>query len=397
MPSGPDGGVCAATNLKMQTIAFVLIGGRHQFPHGAPVVAALSLRGDCAVEAYVRDEGEAGFLRLQLDQLGAGAVRIIPMRLPTVIEYLAGRSGGPASLKLLRLVWWSHRLRKADVIVALERTSALLKRLPGDCPPMVQIPHGAGDRAKGYDRRFRLFDRALVAGEKDRQRLIQLGLMKPEQVTVTGYVKRAGLQRMHGFERPKLFANSRPIILYNPHFDSRLSSMPRLGRAIVDAVADDDRFNLIVAPHVRLFAVASAHERAEWEALAQPDRVLVDLGSERSIDMSYTLGADIYLGDVSSQVYEFCTTPRPCVFVNAHGADWRDDPNYAMWHLGQVVSRADEVIPAIDHALAFPEEFTQEQREAVLRSFGDSSLPADEIAADSIAAMLRDVSRSSGR
>lgn len=380
-----------------QTVAFALVGGRHQFPHGAPVAAALSRRGDCVVEAYVRDDEEARFLRGQLDHLGAGPVRVATMRLPPLVERLARRNGQPASLKSLRLFWWANRLRKADLIVALERTSALLKRLPGPCPLMVQIPHGAGDRAKGYDDRFRLFDRALVAGEKDRERLIELGLMKPGQVTVTGYVKRAGLQRIHGFQRPRLFANSRPTVLYNPHFDSRISSWPRMGSAIVDAVKADGRFNLIVAPHVRLFAETSAEARARWEALAEPDRVIIDLGSERSVDMSYTLAADIYLGDVSSQIYEFCASPRPCVFVNAHDADWREDPNYAMWHLGQVISRVDQIIPALGHALAHPNEFAAQQREAVLRSFGDPSLPADELAADSIAAMLREVRRPSGR
>src|SRR3546814_2965461 len=47
----------------------------------------------------------------------------------------------------------------------------------------------------------------------------------------------------------------------------------------------------------------------------------IDLGSERSIDMSYTGSADLYLGDVSSQVAEYLYRPRPCVFLNAQGVD----------------------------------------------------------------------------
>src|SRR3546814_17702316 len=65
----------------------------------------------------------------------------------------------------------------------------------------------------------------------------------------------------------------------------------------------------------------------------------IDLGSERSIDMSYTGSADLYLGDVSSQVAEYLYRPRPCVFLNAQGVDWQEDPNYRFWSLGPGIGR----------------------------------------------------------
>ena len=64
--------------------------------------------------------------------------------------------------------------------------------------------------------------------------------------------------------------------------------------------------------------------------------MIVDLGSERSLDMTYALVADIYAGDVSSQVYEFLATPKPCVFLNAHGLRWKDNPDFPNWDLGDV-------------------------------------------------------------
>ena len=75
-------------------------------------------------------------------------------------------------------------------------------------------------------------------------------------------------------------------------------------------------------------------ERRRWERLAVPGRVIIDLGSERSLDMTYSRAADIYAGDVSSQVYEFLDRPKPCVFLNAHGIEWRDNPNFPNWDLG---------------------------------------------------------------
>ena len=40
--------------------------------------------------------------------------------------------------------------------------------------------------------------------------------------------------------------------------------------------------------------------------------------------MSY-LSADVYLGDVSSQVYEFIYKPRPCLFLNSNEIEWTND------------------------------------------------------------------------
>src|SRR5205823_4898718 len=136
-----------------------------------------------------------------------------------------------------------------------------------------------------------------------------------------------------------------PTVLYNPHFDPSVGSWPGMGRAVIDRLAGSDDFNLVVAPHVRLFEHAAATARAPVESLAQPGRVRVDLGSLASSDMTYTGQADIYLGDVSSQVYEFIARPRPCVFLNPHRVAWRDDPNYLFWRMGEVIEDLDDLLP----------------------------------------------------
>ena len=97
--------------------------------------------------------------------------------------------------------------------------------------------------------------------------------------------------------------------------------------------------------------------------------------------MSYTLAADLYLGDVSSQVYEFCAQPRPCVFVNAHGVSWKGDPHYAMWRFGEVVEEIDQLFPALDGAFQMHTAYETVQREAVAWSFGDSGVDAAQVAA----------------
>ncbi len=53
--------------------------------------------------------------------------------------------------------------------------------------------------------------------------------------------------------------------------------------------------------------------------------------------MTYTALADIYLGDVTSQIYEFLRTPKPSLFLNASRADWRGDESFHHWRYGPVL------------------------------------------------------------
>src|SRR3546814_16391226 len=93
--------------------------------------------------------------------------------------------------------------------------------------------------------------------------------------------------------------------------------------AVLDLFANSNRYNLIFAPHVRLFDPPAAECYAQFERYRKLPHMHIDLGSERSIDMSYTGSADLYLGDVSSQVAEYLYRPRPCVFLNAQRSEER--------------------------------------------------------------------------
>jgi CDP-glycerol glycerophosphotransferase (TagB/SpsB family) len=181
-----------------------------------------------------------------------------------------------------------------------------------------------------------------------------------------------------------LFANGRAVILYNPHFDHGLGSWHKFAADLIDAVIADGRFNLIVAPHIRMFEHASAAARDAWQARAVPGRVIVDLGSPRLSDMSYTSAADIYVGDVSSQVYEFLTIAKPCIFLDAHGADWRGNPDYAMWQFGPVVSDLQQMLSALGRAASNHADYITLQRAMVAERVGDCGERAAEVAADQL-------------
>ena len=346
-------------------------GGRHHFLHFLPVAFALARTK--SVELFVNDAEDAEAAMSLAARLGEPPPAVTVMRLPQLLEkFVAGRLGARVA-KSLRLLWWSRRLRAARGLLTAERTSTVLRRLPGHSPPIIHIPHGAGDRAKGFEPRIALFAAVLVAGEKDRARMIGRGLVDAARCHATGSIKLAALQRLAPMRAP-LFANDRPTILYNPHFDPGLSSWDHVWRRLIAEVRGDDRYNLVIAPHVRLLAGCTAGELEDLTAAEVPDRILIDPGSSRSNDMTYTEGADIYIGDASSQVYEFIRRPRPCLFIDAHEASWRDNPDYAMWSFGPVGSPRDNPIVAIDHAVATHGDYRNAQREAAIAALGPDAM-----------------------
>lgn len=354
----------------MTAVAFLYIGGPHQVFHAAPAAAELARRGpEVAVVNFVAGERSAALVERVYAAFEAPAPDIRLIAPPWWGEAAAHVSGRASARKLPMLFAHRRELARFDVIVTAECSSSILRRMGLRDRKMVLIPHGAGDRAVSVEPRMALFDHIIVAGPKNADRMVAEGVVDPADCSALGYLKLDLMRRMRRTSAP-LFANGRPTVLYNPHFKRELSSLP-IAREIIAAFEAQDRFNLIFAPHIRSFEDADASERAVWQSLAVEGRIIIDLGSDRLLDMSYAIGADIYLGDVSSQVYEFLADLRPCVFIDAHGAAWRDDPSYAFWTLGDVC-RPDRIIDTVADAPVRHPHYIDRQRAAVAASFGDS-------------------------
>jgi hypothetical protein len=331
--------------VKQARLNAIAIGGIQQYLHFLPAAFALAHRGRVDVTVFVLSPAERDTVESLARKLGYAPPRVI------VMTPIPGAIGSWLKGKAATLVWWSRRLRDADALLCAERTSSLLAQLPGRCPTFIHIPHGFGDRAVGFEKRIGLFDHVLVAGPKDRDRLLALDRVPPRNCQVVGPLKLAAIARMAP-SRPALFANDRSVVLYNPHDNPAFSSAASTMERLIAAVLADGRYNLIVAPHIKLAQRWSAEHRDRITAQARAGRVIVDFCSERLADMTYTLAADCYVGDVSSQIYEFLVRPRPCLFIDAHGADWIGNPDYAMWALGPVVGPEADLIDAIDQAFA---------------------------------------------
>ena len=251
--------------------------------------------------------------------------------------------------------------RSIDTLVVAEKTSLMLKTRYGlERLKIVHTRHGAGDRAIGFNPASARFDHVLVSGEKIRRRLIADAGVDPDRISVVGYPK----FDLHGMNRPHaLIDSSRPVVLYNPHVSPHLSSWYKMGRKVLDWFVEHDEYQLIFAPHVMLFERSFALTidklridrpgRIDERYLRAPN-IHIDLGSRASSNMTYTNRADIYLGDVSSQIYEFLLNPRPCVFLDAHETEWVDDQNYAHWRTGPVIDDAEWLDDALSEAIRDP-------------------------------------------
>ena len=349
----------------MIRIAFLATAQAHQFLHFIPAALALAARDGVGVDVFSASRAGLDYIRRYDSD---GRLHLHLMKTPSLRR--DGLFSTPSRRLALELHW--RKLRGFDAVVTTETSSSVLRSGRRLRRPMIEIKHGAGDREGGYKSTHCAFDLVLVAGDKDRERMVAMGLVEADRIKVAGYAK---FEATPPAARP--FADGRPLALYNPHFDRQVSSWHRHGRAFMAAAAAIPEWNFLVAPHVKL---------ASGRSLGTPPaaNIRIDPGSVHSIDMSYTRAADVYIGDASSQAYEYIREPRPCIFLNLDHRPWPDDPSYAHWHFGQVIEELSELRPALDRAAALQEYYAPIQRAALARSIDQSPIPASKRQADAI-------------
>ena len=370
----------------------------HQIAHSAPIAFELS-----------RVEGAPKVLLLASSQIQLDYLRQLASAYPGIrCEFILLSLPGPFRVAAPLLDPFVPYTRVAmllanralfatiDVLVVPEKTSLILRtRLGLRNLRFVHTRHGAGDREVGFDRSSGQFDLVLVSGAKVRDRLREAGLLREQGHAIVGYAKFDLLRNTA--PPPKLFDNDRPTVLYNPHFSPTLSSWYRDGLEILEYFHRSRKYNLIFAPHVMLFRkrfqISLERFRVDRPGTI-PSRyrdsphMLIDTGSPRSVDMTYTRAADIYLGDASSQVYEFLIQPRPCVFFDSHDTDWAHDINYTHWQAGPVVRDVAKLGAALSRASDHRASWRARQQALFAYSFDFSDKASSIRGADAIMAFL---------
>jgi hypothetical protein len=368
----------------------------HQVAHSLPIALALA-RMRTGAEVILATTNAR--IEAEVTHLAGAAIGELVVLQPLALRKPASRFlaaiGGHVAPAGKILIYGDNLdfFRSLDVLVVADKTSLVLKTRYGlEGLKIIHTRHGAGDRAIGFDAKSALFDQVLVSGPKIRDRLIRDAKVDPDRISIVGYPK----FDLHA-ETPThgTLEDGRPIVLYNPHVSPHLSSWYKMGRQILDWFLDHEEYQLIFAPHVMLyersFVITIDKLRVDrpgriQERYLRASNIHIDLGSRASTIMTYTNCADIYLGDVSSQVYEFLLRPRPCVFVNAHRTEWRDDPNFAHWSAGPVISEVAELETALTTAQCQQTTLFAPVQEQLFRySFDLTETPSSERAARAVA------------
>ncbi len=367
-------------------VAFLFLGETLLIPHLYPIVEALAGQApDLAIECWVATSVHEGLIASWLAEAEMGdQVRI--RRAPGFLDLPDLKRGENPLLppKIPTLIRLLPFLLGAKAVVCAEQTSLWLPTaLPFLPLRFLKTSHGVGSMSARDDRRRRAAYRLLVPSEREKMTYTERGLA-PERLVVTGYVK-AGFRGLA--QPPKLFADDRPAVVYAPHWQLHRSSWWEWGREVVAMLAAQDRFNVILAPHQRL--VEKAPEvRDVLAGVAHLTHVHTDLDSFAMVDGSYMGAADLYLGDTSSQVVEYLIRPRPCLFLNAQGIDWRATDDHGFWECGEVVDRLEALPAALDRAMAEHPRYEAAQRTLAGDALGDASEQAAHRAAAAVIAAL---------
>ncbi len=328
----------------------------HQVAHLAGIVRETALgRPDVESCVAVGTPAIAARLRALLGPDATARATWLDIGLPGWMDAALAVPNMLAPVKrIARLDHHAARIGEAAVVVSAERTCLRLRRKwpAGHSTRFIHVPHGAGDRAVTYHADKSGFDLMLVSGPKAARELEARANVPAGRIRIVGYPK---FDTVDLSAHSRFFNNDNPVFLYNPHFDPLLSSWYDEGPALMDWFASPagQRFNLIFAPHIMLFRKALhisleyrvARRRPaiapEWE---KAPNILIDTGSARLVDMSYTLAADAYIGDVSSQIYEFLVRPRSAFFIDRFTDDPRSrEGRLAAWQAGDVVRHATDL------------------------------------------------------
>jgi hypothetical protein len=363
--------------------AFVFIAEAYQVYHAAAVLFELMRREGVTVDVFHVDPETPGQLNRLAEAHGMPPIasrQLDPGVLGGAIQ--KARVFGLAKPQVLARN--EAMLRRYDAVISTEEVIARLFRgqPEGQRPRRILIMHGPASRAVPSLGEAAECDLLLVKGPADVDAYLRDGIAREGHVAAVGYPKFVSTALL-AEKTGRLFGNANPTVLYNPHKEPRLSSWKAFFEPLVEGFTRDRSMNLIVAPHVKMFRRRPEAVRRALRARSDAT-ILVDPGSNRSLDNTYTENADIYLGDVSSQAFEFIARPRPCVFLNPRKIEWRGNPHFHAWEMGEVIEHPDELMPAIQRAAALHDRYRAIQERVAREVLGDTGPSSVARSADRI-------------
>ncbi|GGE82380.1 hypothetical protein [Sphingomonas prati] len=367
---------------RITDVAVLWLGEPLLIPHLWPIVDALARhRPDLTIDLWVSTSMHEALVMSWL-QPHHGGLRI--RRAPGFVHITAFAPGQvvPLPPKIPMLARLAGYLAWTKVVLCAEQTSLWLPKMVPFMPPFIFTVHGAGplncSRA-----RLSHAHRILIPSALDIPQHRAQGVAA-ERIVVTGYAK---CSFVGGRPARALFGDDRPVLLYAPHWQGHRSSWPAWGPAIVAMLTVQREWNVILAPHQRMFERVP-EAKALIEAAGRADHVHVDTGSFATVDGSYTAAADLYLGDTSSQILEYIARPRPCVLLRPPGLSWDASGSGNYWGCGAVVESLGDLSGAIADAGARHGEYRAFQTDLAAAALGECGPGAPLNGARAIAAVV---------
>lgn len=371
---------------KPTHIGFIFLDEIHHIFHFIGIAIELSKKNKVSILTY---QGDHTFLRTELKRLGGKNVEIEALS----THFFRAFTDKLKKRNTPRVGFWMNKnkqyiLHKFDLLVFSSYIHhKFLKSRKGNLPLFVSVQHGTPGRAYAFNPDELDFDAQLLLGEYHFNQFKALNILGKRPILI-GYPK---LDAVQSTSKINFFKNNNPVIIYSPHFSRNFTSWHKMGINVLEYFYNQKEYNLIFAPHIQLFNALGGASIADF-----PNKYLtcshfhIDFGSKNSVDMSYTKSADIFIGDVSSQVYEFIIKPRPCLFLNAHNFDFKEDSNFRFWKCGEVIDSISDLNEALKYALEkFKTTFKPIQEKITSENYySKEGFTASELAANAIETIL---------
>lgn len=261
-------------------------------------------------------------------------------------------------------------LRKSDVILTASYGIPRYLQQYKLCDSFVIFTrHGVGDRAFTFHKDLYEYDCVFIPSKKMYDQFKELSILEK----LKSYLQIDYCKFDYLFYNPKeklnIFNNDLPVILYNPHYNKKISSFYRDAEKIVNTILESKKYNIILSPHP-LINKWYFLERIKLH-FPKSERLFKDWSSIHKVNFDYMKIADIYLGDVSSSIYEWLYFNKPMIFYNSHNVDWKKNPYYRFWNLGYVVNNIEELMEYLDMPINDPDPFKKVRLETKNYVFGE--------------------------
>ncbi len=333
-------------------IIFPFLYGVHQLYHSAMTAMELaSKRKDLEVLCISCNKEHTEILHKIRENYPDCPAKIIELKQPFRYKYLNYKKKKYPSVNAM-VKKGKMYFKDADIIVTTSHgTIKMFGKFGITSPKFIYQYHGSGGRKYSFDPELAKYDLIFVTGNFTKKGLLENKISTEDKIKIVGYPK---------FDYPinkekikkKLFEKDLPIVLYSPHWEPDLSSYNKFAEKILDYFSRQNKYNLIFAPHLLISHWKNRFGyNVEFQKYSS-EKIVVDFGSNYSTNGTYLAISDIYLGDVSSMVYEFIARKsRPCIFLNAHNIKWQNRDDYTFWKFGSVFDNFSEFKENFDSAV----------------------------------------------